>query len=191
MDVGVSNRKEFRQVFLGLLVGLQRDGLDFFGFIGRHVGNELGRVSAPLLSRRNIRVGGNDRSRFENDIRLDDGAFQNGGFFSNDYQIVNLAGLEDTASANGHVVANVGGWRKSRRKSRVLFQGCHNGSLSDAGRKADSDWMRRICANNGSIPDAGLIPVCNLANHRCGGGDKSIVCDKGRLAQKGHLGTVS
>lgn len=179
VDVGVSHRKEFRQVFFGSLVDLEGFSFDVFRLVGRHVGDEFRRISGPLLSRRNIRVGRDYRPRFEDDVRFDDSALKDGALFADHHQVVDPAGFQNGSSTDGDVVTDVRHGRKSRFKGPVLFQRCYHGALSDAGRETDRDRMGGIGADYGAVPNAGLVPIRDLADHRCRGCDEGIVCDKG------------
>lgn len=165
-------------MLFGSLMGLQRNLFDFFRLVCRHVRNEFGRIPSPLLSRRNIRVGWYHRSRLEHDVRLDDGALQNGALFTDHHQIIDPAGFQDAAPTDGDVVANVRDGGESRGEGPVLFQCRHDRALSDARCEADCDGMGGIRTDYGAVPNAGLIPIRDLANHRCGGRDEGIVCDE-------------
>ena len=177
-------------MFFGSLVDLERRLFDRFHLVGRDGLDKCRRVPAPLLSRRNIRIGGDHRARFEDDVRFDDGALQDGALFSNHHQIIDPAGFQHAAGADGHVVANVRDGRESRGKGRVLFQSGHDGALSDARCEPDCDGVGGIGTDYGAVPDTGLIPIRDFTNHRCGGRDEGIVCDKGGLAEERHLWTV-
>mmetsp|Transcript_7272 Transcript_7272/g.17732 ORF Transcript_7272/g.17732 Transcript_7272/m.17732 type:complete len:244 (+) Transcript_7272:236-967(+) len=187
MDVGVSHREEFRQVFLGALMDLQRGSLDVFRLVGRHGGDEFRRIPAPLLSRRNVGVGRDDRPRFEDDVRLDDGALQDGALFTDHHQVVDPAGFQNGPPTDGDVVADVRDGREPGGQGPVLLERGYHGALSDAGRETDRDGMGGIPTDYGSVPNAGLVPIRDLTDHRCGGCDEGIVRDKGRLTEKRHL----
>mmetsp|Transcript_131040 Transcript_131040/g.195290 ORF Transcript_131040/g.195290 Transcript_131040/m.195290 type:complete len:213 (+) Transcript_131040:147-785(+) len=177
-------------MFLCPLVDLGGRSLDIFDLIVGQVRDKLGWVATPFLSSRNASVGRDNRAWLQHDIGLHESTLHNSAFFSNYHQIIDAARFEHRSSSNGDVVTNVADRRESSLQTAVLAKRSNDTALSDAGVKADCNRVGGICSHNGAVPDAGLIPISNLSDDRSRRSDKSVVRDKRRQAQEGHLRTM-
>ena len=130
-------------------------------FVERELPPDFCRRAKDERAGRNAHPESDERVRADDGARADFGAVENNRAHADEDFIVDLAGVNDGAVANGDKLAYTG---------RITGIDMDDGIVLDIGTRTDDDAVN-VAAQNGAVPDARFLLECNVADDRRGGND--------------------
>mmetsp|Transcript_57142 Transcript_57142/g.170318 ORF Transcript_57142/g.170318 Transcript_57142/m.170318 type:complete len:287 (-) Transcript_57142:9-869(-) len=144
--------------------------------VGVQVRDELRRVSAPALSRRDARVRRYYRTSLQNHLALHDCALHDRALLADVHDVLDPAGYKDGPCSDGHVVTDVtDGWESGLHILHRRGEGVEDSPILYVRGEADCDRMARISADDGPKPDGRFVPIGDISDHGCSRSDEGVV----------------